>query len=185
MKTIPEYSFHPLSALTYDSHKLVTMGLSYTVILILMILVCMCCFNVYTDSTSLCCGPCKCILSAFKCCTQCFLFMGKRLKSDNEQREMHEFENLNNDIVHTAEPKIYNTTQHNIRSKWTIKTIDDEPYLIFTENEKLFKCDPVTCSVWPGREKNDVIPLPSKALQKELQKKRDQSRKLTPEANRV
>ena len=48
MKTIPEFSFHPLNALTYDSHKLVTMGLSYTVILILMILVCMCCFNVYT-----------------------------------------------------------------------------------------------------------------------------------------
>ena len=101
MKTIPEFSFHPLNAWTYDSHKLVTMGLSYTVILILMILVCMCCFNVYTDSTSLCCGPCKCILSAFKCCTQCFTFMGKRLKSNNEQGEIHKFENLNNDHVHT------------------------------------------------------------------------------------
>ena len=150
-----------------------------------MILVCMCCFKVYTDSTSLCCGPCKCILSAFKCCAQCFTFMGKRLKSNNEQGEIHKFENLNNDHVHTLEPKIYNTSQHSIQSKWTIKTIDDEPYLIYTENEKLFKFDPVTCSAWSGREKNDEIPLPSKALQKALQKKRNESRKLTPEANRA
>ena len=81
----------PLNALTYDTHKLVTMGLSYTVILILLLLVCMCCFNVCTDSASLCCGPCKCILSALKCCTQCFVFMRKKLKSEHEQGEMHEF----------------------------------------------------------------------------------------------
>jgi len=183
MKTIPTFSFHPLHALTYDTHKLVTMGLSYTVLLILMLLICMCCFNVCTDSKSLFCGPCKCVLSAFKCCTQCFVFMGKRLKSDNEQGETHEFENLNNDNVHTVEPKIYNTPR--LQSKWTIRTIDDEPYLIYTENEKLFKFDPVTGSAWSGREKNDDIPLPSKALQKALQKKRDESRKLIPEANRV
>ena len=30
MKTIPEFSFHPLNTLTYDSHKLVTMGLDAT-----------------------------------------------------------------------------------------------------------------------------------------------------------
>ena len=183
MKTIPKFSFHPLNALTYDTHKLVTMGLSYTVILILMLLVCMCCFNVCTDSTSLCCGPCKCILSAFKCCTQCFVFMRKRLKLDHEQGEMHEFENLNNDNVHTVEPKIHNTPR--LQNKWTIRTIDNEPYLIYTENEKLFKFDPVTCSEWSGREKNDEIPLPSKALQKALQRKRDKSRKLIPEANKV
>ena len=111
--------------------------------------------------------------------------MEKRLKSNNEQGEIHEFENLNNDNVHTAEPKIYNTRQHSMRSKWTIKTIDEEPYLIYTENEKLFKFDPVTCSAWSGREKNDEIPLPSKALQKALQKKCDESKKLTPEANRA
>jgi len=39
MKTIPKFSFHPLNALTYDTHKLVTMGFFYTVILILMLLV--------------------------------------------------------------------------------------------------------------------------------------------------
>ena len=78
--------------------------------------------------------------------------------------------------VHTAEPKIPNTLK--FQNKWTIKTIDDEPYLIYTENEKLFKFDPVTCPAWSGREKNDEIPLPSKALQKALQKKRKESRKL-------
>ena len=159
------------------------MGLSYTVILILMLLVCMCCFNVCTDSTSLCCGPCKCIISAFKCCTQCFVFLRKRLKSENEQGEMQEFENLNNDNIHTVKPKIHNTPR--LQNKWTIKTIDDEPYLIYTENENLFKFDPVTCSAWSGREKNDEIPLPSKALQKALQKKHDESRKLNLDTNRT
>ena len=109
--------------------------------------------------------------------------MRKRLKSDHEQGEMHEFENLNNDNVHAAEPKIHNTLR--LQNKWTIRTIDDEPYLIYTENEKLFKFDPVTCFAWSGREKNDEIPLPSKALQKALQRKRDESRKLIPEANKV
>ena len=183
MKSIPEFSFHPLNALTYDTHKLVTMGLSYTVMIIIMLLICMCCFNVCSNSTSLCCGPCKCILSAFKCCNQCFVFIGKRLKSDNEQGEIHEFENLNNDNVHTAEPKIYNTPK--LRSRWELRTIADEPYLIYTENEKVFKFDPVTCSAWSGREKNDEIPLPSKAMQKVLQRKRDESRKLIPETNIV
>jgi len=67
-----------------------------------------------------------------------------------------------------VKPKIHNTPR--LQNKWTIKTIDGEPYLIYTENVKLFKFDPVTCSAWSGREKNDEIPLPSKALQKALQK---------------
>ena len=96
---------------------------------------------------------------------------------------MQEFENLNNDNIHTVKPKIHNTPR--LQNKWTIKTIDDEPYLIYTENENLFKFDPVTCSAWSGREKNDEIPLPSKALQKALQKKHDESRKLNLDTNRT
>ena len=40
MKTLPKFSFNPLHALSYDTHKLVTMGLSYTVIIIILILLC-------------------------------------------------------------------------------------------------------------------------------------------------
>ena len=56
------------------------------------------------------------------------MFLRKRLKSENEQGEMQEFENLNNDNIHTVKPKIHNTPR--LQNKWTIKTIDDEPYLI-------------------------------------------------------
>lgn len=177
MKTLPKFSFNPLHALSYDTHKLVTMGLSYTVICIVLILICICCFNICTDSSSLCCAPCKCVITLCKCCTQCFTYVRKNTeKQKKEEGDIHEFENLQNITVKTSEP----TTP--TAPKWILRTIDDEPYLIYTESEKFFKFDPVTQTAWSGRERNDQIPLPSKALQKSLERKRRQdSKKLYPD----
>ena len=115
MKTLSKFSFNPLHALSYDTHKLVTMGLSYTVICIILILLCICCFNICTD------------------CTQCFTYVRKNMeKQQKEEGDIHEFENLQNNTMKTSEP----TTP--TAPKWILRTIDDEPYLIYTESEKFF-----------------------------------------------
>jgi len=184
MTTIPKFSFNPLHALNYDSHKLVTMGLSYTVLIIILILLCVCCFNVATGSTSLCCAPCKCIISLFKCCTQCFTHVEQKLKTTNERGHPHEFEGiLNNSNLKSSGTNVtYISTAPDVPNTWVLRTIDDEQYLIYEEDGVIYKFDPITNTAWSGREKNERIKLPSAGLRKMLEKRRQRdNKKLYPE----
>ena len=46
--------------------------------------------------------------------------------------DIHEFENLQNTTMKTSEPSTPTAP------KWILRTIDDEPYLIYTESEIFF-----------------------------------------------
>ena len=180
MNTISKFNFNPMHALNeQDTHKMVTMGLSYSVILILLFLFCGCCFNVATDSKSLCCAPCKCIISLLKCCTQCFTHIGETLKNRKVRKQPDEIVGiLNTSNLRSSGTNVtYISTAPEESEAWTLRKIDDISYLTYDHRGKIYKFDLITQTAWSGRERNDQIPLPSRKLQNQLEKERQQENK--------
>ncbi len=157
MKTISKFNFNAMHALNEnDTHKMVTMGLSYSVILILLFF-CAWCFNIATGSKSLCCAPCNCLISLLKWCTQCFTHIGESLKKRKVWQQLDEIVGiLNNSNLRSSETNVtYISTAPEEPEAWTLRKIDDISYLTYDHGGKIYKFNLITQTALSGRERND------------------------------